>query len=351
MVGLAFVSQNDCFAAIASGTSGTCKWVIKDDGQLVVSPVNGVKGELYNNIAGWTAIDGESHQGCSPWRQYAKSITSVLFKGTVVATSCYDMFYGCFNLKSIEWGEFKTDKVTDMACMFEDCSSLVSLDLSSFDVSNVTNMACMFKDCSSLKSLNLSGLNTSNVTIMARMFYYCESFVSLDLSSFNTSKVTNMKSMFHFCKSLTSLDVSKFNTKRVTDMEGMFCNCTSLSKLNLTNFVTTNAKIDNLFLYNSKLTTIISNADTPSKLKDKTFSSLATLGTCKLTCPSASKSKYKKADGWKHLFATTTGIEEIESTSDDTQQPSAVFSTNGTRLSAPRKGINIIGGRKVVVRN
>ena len=117
-----------------------------------------------------------------------------------------------------------------------------------------------------------------------------------------------------------------------------------------TNFVTTNANINNLFKYDNKLTTIISSASTPSKLKDNTFSTLPTLGKCKLTCPSASTAAYKKADGWKHLFATTTGIEEIESPSNDTQHPSPVFSTNGTRLSAPRKGINIIGGKKVLVK-
>ena len=135
-------------------------------------------------------------------------------------------------------------------------------------------------------------------------------------------------------------------------MVWMFNKCTSLTKLNLTNFVTTNAETELMFKEDDKLTTIISNAETPSKLKDDTFSSLPTLGKCALTCPSASKSKYKKADGWKYLFPTTNGIDDVEA--DNTLDTSMrIYDINGKRLPATSldelpSGLYIVNGKKVV---
>ena len=38
---------------------------------------------------------------------------------------------------------------------FEECSNIISLDFSNFDTSNVTDMAKMFNKCNKLKYLNL----------------------------------------------------------------------------------------------------------------------------------------------------------------------------------------------------
>ena len=186
------------------------------------------------------------------------------------------------------------------------------------------------------------------------MFALCELLTKIDVSKFNTSKVTSMRAMFSYCKSLSSLDISSFNTKSVTDMNWMFYKCTSLTKLNLTNFVTTNAETVFMFNEDDKLTTIISNAETPSKLKDDTFSTLPTLGKCALTCPSASKSKYKKANGWKHLFPTATGIDFASADADSSLDASKrIYDINGKRLPATSldqlpSGLYIINGKKVV---
>ena len=190
-VGLMMFGSMKCFANIAGGMSGTCNWVITDEGQLIVSPVNGVEGELGTN--GTILLNGtDLHYNGSPWDFYDKSITSVLFKGTIIAKSCAYMFDCCENLKSIEWGNFKTDKVTDMYQMFGRCKSLTSLDLSSFNTSNVTDMSNMFAGCGSLKSLNLSSFNTSKVENMSWMFSSCKSLAELNVTNFNTSKVKDM---------------------------------------------------------------------------------------------------------------------------------------------------------------
>ena len=43
-----------------------------------------------------------------------------------------------------------------MSCMFVGCSPLKVLNFSNFKTENVTNMAGMFYECFSLKELNLS---------------------------------------------------------------------------------------------------------------------------------------------------------------------------------------------------
>ena len=138
------------------------------------------------------------------------------------ASSCYKMFYECYDLIALNLSNFDTSKMTDMSWMFDNCLNLTTLDLSNFDTSNVTNMSYMFSKCQSLTSLDLSNFDTSKVTDMSYMFSYCSRLISLDLSSFDTSNVTDMSYMFKDCSGLTLLDLSNFNTSKVTIMGDMF---------------------------------------------------------------------------------------------------------------------------------
>ena len=145
------------------------------------------------------------------------------------ASSCYKMFYECYDLIALDLSNFDTSRVTDMSYMFSYCSRLISLDLSSFDTSNVTDMSYMFKDCSGLTLLDLSNFNTSKVTIMGDMFCWCYNLTTLNISNFDTSSVTNMHNMFNGCSKLTIIYVSdKWNTDNVIESEEMFCECTNL---------------------------------------------------------------------------------------------------------------------------
>ena len=177
------------------------------------------------------------------------------------ASSCYKMFYECYDLIALNSSNFDTSKMTDMSWMFDNCLNLTTLDLSNFDTSNVTNMSYMFSECQSLISLDLSNFNTSKVTDMSYMFSYCSRLISLDLSSFDTSNVTDMSYMFEDCSGLTLLDLSSFNTSKVTIMGDMFYNCESLTHLDLSSFNT--GKVTDtmeMFTYCTELTNIfISN--------------------------------------------------------------------------------------------
>lgn len=51
---------------------------------------------------------------------------------------CYNMFYKCIGVTSLNLSMFDTSEVKNMDYMFYNCDSLTTLDISSFDMSNVT---------------------------------------------------------------------------------------------------------------------------------------------------------------------------------------------------------------------
>lgn len=234
---------------IASGTSGTCDWVIDASGCLTISA-----GEL----------DNESYPA---WTAYGRreKITSVKINGNVKALNCTGMFYDCENLVSADLSGMDTSDVLYMDEMFDGCEALTSVNISSFDTSNVRDMNRMFYACYSLTDLDVSGFDTSNVTDMHEMFCACSSLSKLEVNHFDTKNVTNMSSMFSGCSSLTALDVSNFNTSKVTDMGHMFSSCEALTALELKNFDTSNVTdMCGMFSYCSSLKALdVSSFRTP----------------------------------------------------------------------------------------
>ena len=240
IVSVIIVLNRFSFAAdsdIASGTSGTCSWVIDVDGVLTIEPTSGTTGTLASYISG----DG-------PWYNYRELIRKVIVKPGVKARGCHHLFYRLINCTEMDLSGLDTSATTSMHEMFRDCSKLESLDLSGFNTSNVSGgtqssngMGFMFYGCSSLKSLDVSSFDTSKLTYMRCMFAYCSSLETLDLSNFNTANVTDMQFMFQGCSKLESINVSSFNTARVTGLYEMFQHCSSLKTLDISNFSTPKA--------------------------------------------------------------------------------------------------------------
>ena len=77
-------------------------------------------------------------------------------------------------------------------CMFCYLNGVLNIDFSNFFSTKVQNMAYMFRDSKSLKFLNFDNIDTSSVTNMFYMFYGCIELISLNLNDFKTSSVTYM---------------------------------------------------------------------------------------------------------------------------------------------------------------
>ena len=94
--------------------------------------------------------------------------------------------------------------------------------------------------------------------------------------------------------------------------------------------------------FGSEILTAVINAAPDAPLGDCTFS----LRNITLSRPDATGVSLNDYDGIYHIVSPS-GINEIEA---DVESGVSVFSLSGQRLAGPRKGVNIVGGRKVVVK-
>ena len=267
------------------------------------------------NLPGWYKFDDNNHS------HNANIIKKVIFDTSFAnarPTSCYNWFYGCTDLTTIEGIEYlNTENVTNMSWMFSECSALTTLDVSNFDTKNVMEMSYMFGSCTKLKTLDVSSFNTQNVTDMNWMFSYCSVLTTLDLSNFDTKNVTDMSGMFSNCSALTTLDLSSFETQNVTDMSRMFKSCSALTTIYASDkFVTTACEEDeNMFAECANLVGAIPYDE------NKVGKEMANYTTGYFTDKAA------------------TGI-DAPTVSDDTA--AEYYDLQGRRLNAPQKGVNIV---------
>ena len=267
------------------------------------------------NLPGWYKFDDNNHS------HNANIIKKVIFDASFAnarPTSCYNWFYGCTDLTTIEGIEYlNTENVTNMSWMFSECSALTTLDVSNFDTKNVMEMSYMFGSCTKLKTLDVSSFNTQNVTDMNWMFSYCSVLTTLDLSNFDTKNVTDMNGMFSNCSALTTLDLSSFETQNVTDMSRMFKSCSALTTIYASDkFVTTACEEDeNMFADCTNL-----------------------VGAVPYDENKVGKEMANYTNGY-FTDKAATGI-DAPTVSDDTA--AEYYDLQGRRLNAPQKGVNIV---------
>lgn len=187
-------------------------------------------------------------------------------------TSMENMFFGCYNMTSVDVSNFKTDNVKNMSHMFFNCSLVEYLDVDSFNTTNVTSMENMFSTCNVLNDLDVSNFKTSNVTNFSGMFASCNKLESIDVTNFDISKADDISRMFSSCSSLEFLRLGEFYPKVQCNAWGMFFNCTNLKSLDLTDFNMTNiTNTADLFDRSKNLKSIVVN-NTFAALGDNVFS-------------------------------------------------------------------------------
>ena len=319
------------------------------------------------NLPGWYKFDDNNHS------HNANIIKKVIFDTSFAnarPTSCYNWFYGCTDLTTIEGIEYlNTENVTNMSWMFSECSALTTLDVSNFDTKNVMEMSYMFGSCTKLKTLDVSSFNTQNVTDMNWMFSYCSALTTLDLSNFDTKNVTDMSGMFSNCSALTTLDLSSFETQNVTDMSRMFKDCSALTTLDVSNFDTQNVTdMSRMFNDCSALTTLDLSSFETQNVTDmsrmfKDCSALTTIyASDKFVTTACEEDEnmfaecanlvgaipYDENKVGKEMANYTTGYFtdkaatgiDAPTVSDDTA--AEYYDLQGRRLNAPQKGVNIV---------
>ena len=176
----------------------------------------------------------------------------------------------------------------------------------------------------------LENLNTALVTDMNSMFFSCSGLTMLDLSSFNTANVTNMNGMFLGCNNLQMVDVSSFDISSVTDLRMMFSGCSKLTTICcFSDWGSSSAQSDNMFMGCSSLVGGQGTTFDSSNV-DKTY---------------ARPDGGAEAPGY-FMADTMTGISLT--TSPSRVSEGSIYNLKGQRLSKPAKGINILGGKKIL---
>ena len=182
----------------------------------------------------------------------------------------------------------------------------------------------------------LENLNTDNVTNMNSMFFGCQSLTSLDLSCFNTSKVTNMNGMFLGCTSLRVVDISSFDISNVKDMRMMFSSCSSLHTICCYDDWSQSLSPENSYIMFSGCKRLVGGMGT-------TFDGNVIDAT------------YARPDGGPDApgYFTSETITGIGTMAIDDEQPTTddeVYNLAGQRMNKTQKGVNIVGGKKVIIK-
>ena len=156
-------------------------------------------------------------------------------------------------------------------------------------------------------------------------------------------------SAFYGCSGLTSVTIGSGVTYIGNNA---FYNCSGLTSVTIGSGVT-------FIGYNAfdgaDISTIISLIENPFTINGKTSDSRTfsqnTFNNATLYVPVGTKEKYQATDGWKDFVniveGTPTSIKVIENIQN---KNATVYDLNGVRLPAPKKGINIINGQKVVMK-
>lgn len=334
------------------------------------------------------SYEGKQSDGYSPFA-YNKSIKDITIAHSVTSLGEY-AFYECTGLTNItipnsviSIGNYAFSGCTGVkSIVFEDGEKILKIGYNGDEPGLKTRS--LFNDCP-IEKLYI-GRNLS--CEQAGLFENQKRLKDVTLSN-NVTSITHME--FEYCTALTNFTIPS----SVTSMGGYaFAGCTSLTSVTIPNSVTslgekafawssslmsitipnTVASIEEETFQNCSGLTTITIGNSVSSIKDDAFegcSALTSITSLNPTPPTVGKgnftnkqfmdmvvyvpreavSAYQSADTWKNFWdiqgIDVTGIQSIETTK---QTPTAIYDLQGRKLTKPKKGINIIGGKKILVK-
>ena len=324
---------------------------------------------------------------------YMQFSTSAVYQGNVVIPAAivaddgktyavtrigYDAFYKCVDLVSVTLPDGITSIESEA---FNRCNKLTSINIPD-GVTSIGGSA--FSGCNSLTSISIpDGVTSIGVTVFCgcsslsaidipdgvtsigdKAFIYCSSRSAIDIPDGVTSIGS---SAFSDCYSLTSITIPSSVT---SIRNSAFSDCISLTSVTLPDGVTSIEP--DLFDYCSGLTSITIPAGVTS-VGERAFYCCTALATvysfnpvpptageycfvllpedATLYVPEGSVEAYRNAEEWKKFKNIKefdpAGISDVRASRNS---KNARYDLSGRRLTAPVKGLNIVGGKKVMVK-
>ena len=354
-------SRNNCNAIIETTSN---KLILGCKNTIIPNGVEIISGKAFSNCIGLTSIvipnsitsiQSFAFYGCI-------NLTSIEIPNSVTSIG-EQIFDGCIGLTRIvvETNNTKFDSRDNCNAIIETSSNTLIYGCQSTVIPNSVKSigSSAFYGCSGLTSITIPNSVTS---IGSSAFYGCSNLASVSIPNSvttignyafcNCSSMTSitlpnsLKSIgrcaFYNCSSMTSVTIPN-NLKTIEQYA--FYGCSSLTSITIPKNVTDIGEY--AFLGCSGLITITSLNPTPPKCGFQVFRKVYAT----LQVPTGSKSAYQKAEWWKDFKKIVeidpTGVQTITM---DKSINGPIYDLNGRKLKEPRKGINIIGGKKVVMK-
>lgn len=261
-------------------------------------------------------------------------------------------FGGCSGLTSISIPNSVTSIDREA---FYACSGLTSMAIPN----SVTSIGYdVFNSCSGLESIEVESNNemydsreNCNAIIMTaenKLIVGCKN------TTIPSTVITIGDAAFHWCSGLTAITIPD---GVMTIEGGAFCWCIGLTSVSIPNSVTS---IDNgAFRGCAGLEEVISHIEDPFEISKDVFGEYGIdaqwidFTSATLYVPVGTKAKYEATPAW-NLFQNIVE-KDISSIKETVQQTfnaktPVIYSLSGQKLTMPKKGLNIINGKKVVIK-
>ena len=287
---------------------------------------------------GVTTIGNGAFSGCS-------GLTSVNIPNSVTTIGS-DAFSGCSGLTSVN---IPNGVTTIEYAAFADCTGLTSVNIPN-SITYIGSYA--FYGCDGLK-VNVNDLaawckikfedNTANPLSRAHLYLNGEEITDLAIPD-GVKSISRFA--FYGCDGLKSV--------RIPDgililEDSTFCDCKGLTSLTLSKSVRSISA--NVFSGCDALASIYSFNPFPPDLANENFSS-TNYQNATLYVPDEAVEEYKTTYLWQNFMNIKgfdlTGIKDVGIDGD--RQQNVYYDLSGRRLNAPQKGLNIINGKKLIVK-
>lgn len=268
--------------------------------------------------------------------------------GDFVTTIGKNAFYHCWGLTSVDISN-SVIYIDDDA--FSGCTALTMVSI--HDIAAWCNIGFSDRDSNPLyyaHNLYLDGEKVKELVIPNSVtsigdfaFRGCSGLTSVVIPS----SVTSIGDCaFQYCCGLTSVVIPN---SVISIGDYAFYGCWSLADLTVGSSVT---RIGGGFIGScDALTNLYMLNPVPVSIKDDFFTNNQYM-TLNVFVLEEAVSAYQSADGWKNFWHlqgfTPTGIDNVKSTNMNVA--GSYYDLSGSKLDAPRRGVNIINGKKVIMK-
>ncbi len=299
---------------IASGTFGSCNWVIDAGGRLSIS-VPDDKSALLGQVQLNNSIPD------MPWYNFRNQITSVYVGEKVLAynNSSY-LFSFLPNVTSIDVKNLNVQYASTLSSMFYLDPSLTSLTgLETWNISHATNIESLFSSDSSLQSIQgLENWDTSNVTRMVSIFSGDKKLNITGIENWDTSKVIEMSSAFSGVQMEDLSQVRNWDVSKVVKMPFMFSQNSNIKSIDISNWKTNSLEDTGSMFSGCKSLTEVIGIDSIDMTHLTNISSMFQMDSSLITLPYLSNWDTSNVVSMLGVFSGCSKLESLDLTNWNT---------------------------------